>query len=85
MRNNNNNCLLLTDTQQYTTGDNVIYCSNTSNYSRIDGLVLYTGELPTKDINVLVVCRYITFVPPEINGVSTVDVCEIEIGGMFMV
>ncbi|XP_052067776.1 protein eyes shut homolog isoform X2 [Mytilus californianus] len=60
-----------------TTGDDMIYCSNTSN-SWVDGFVLYKGERPTKNINVLAVCRYITFVPPAANGV---DVCEIEIGG----
>lgn len=47
--------------------------------------MLYTGERPTSDINVFAVCRYITYVPFEINEVSTVDVCEIEIGGKFVV
>ncbi|VDI10205.1 Hypothetical predicted protein [Mytilus galloprovincialis] len=74
----------MTDTQQ-NISDNVIYCSNTSNYAWIDGFVLYTGERPTSDINVFAVCRYITYVPFEINEVSTVDVCEIEIGGKFVV
>lgn len=81
-RNNNNNCFLFTDIQQNTTVDKVIYCSNTSNYSWIDSFVLYSGERPTRNINVFAVCRY---VPPETNGVSAVDVCEIEIGGKFKV
>ncbi|CAC5380716.1 Tyrosine-protein phosphatase non-receptor type 5,Receptor-type tyrosine-protein phosphatase R,Receptor-type tyrosine-protein phosphatase eta,Tyrosine-protein phosphatase non-receptor type 7,Receptor-type tyrosine-protein phosphatase beta [Mytilus coruscus] len=60
-----------------TTGDDVVYCSNISD-SWVDGIVLYKGERPTKNINVFTVCRYITYVPPAANGV---DVCEFEIGG----
>ncbi|XP_052059526.1 multiple epidermal growth factor-like domains protein 11 isoform X2 [Mytilus californianus] len=68
------------DTLPIPNGDNVVYCSNTSD-SWVDGIVLYKGERPTMHINVLTVCRYIIYVPPAASGISTVDVCEIEIGG----
>ncbi|XP_052067767.1 multiple epidermal growth factor-like domains protein 6 [Mytilus californianus] len=62
---------------QVTTGEDIVYCSNTSD-SWDNGILLYKGERPTKDINVYAVCRYIIYVPP---AASEVDVCEFEIGG----
>lgn len=69
-------CLFLTDVT-VTTGEYIVYCSNTSD-SWVNGILLYKGERPTKDINVFAVCRYVIYLPPADSGV---DVCEIEIGG----
>lgn len=59
-----------------------VYCSNTSD-SWTNGTEIYNGERPTSDIYVIAVCRYVIYVPSTIHGNSTVDVCEIEIGGKW--
>ncbi|OPL33848.1 hypothetical protein AM593_00931, partial [Mytilus galloprovincialis] len=63
-----------------TTGEHIVYCSNTSD-SWVNGILLYKGERPTKDINVFAVCRYVIYLPPADSGV---DVCEIEIGVNYL-
>ncbi|CAC5379809.1 unnamed protein product [Mytilus coruscus] len=57
-----------------------VYCTNTSDFLK-DGIVIYNGKRPTEDIHLYAVCRYVIYVPPIINGISNVDLCEIEIGG----
>ncbi|XP_052067770.1 uncharacterized protein LOC127707272 [Mytilus californianus] len=57
-----------------------VYCSNTTD-TWINGTVLYRGKRLDKDINVFVVCIYLIYVPPMLNGDSKVELCEIEIGG----
>ncbi|XP_052067781.1 multiple epidermal growth factor-like domains protein 6 isoform X3 [Mytilus californianus] len=57
-----------------------VYCSNTTDTWN-DGTLLYRGKRLETDINVFVVCIYLIYVPPMLNGDSLVELCEIEIGG----
>ncbi|CAG2193355.1 unnamed protein product [Mytilus edulis] len=57
-----------------------VYCSNTSD-SWNNGIEIYDSERPMDDIYVTAVCRYVIYIPPIINGISKVDVCEIETSG----
>lgn len=57
-----------------------VYCSNTSDYSSGE-TVIYKGEHLNEDIDGFFMCRYITYVPSPVNGISEIELCEIEIGG----
>ncbi|XP_071129225.1 receptor-type tyrosine-protein phosphatase epsilon-like [Mytilus edulis] len=72
--------LTLNGSAPFNVGTHSVRCTNRSDDWK-DAIVLYHGERPTKDIHVSAVCRYVIYVPPTLNGISEVDLCEIEIGG----
>ncbi|VDI41654.1 Hypothetical predicted protein, partial [Mytilus galloprovincialis] len=71
--------LTLNGSAPFNVGTHSVRCTNRSDDWK-DAIVLYHGERPTKDIHVSAVCRYVIYVPPTLNGISEVDLCEIEIG-----
>ncbi|XP_071180902.1 receptor-type tyrosine-protein phosphatase mu-like [Mytilus edulis] len=74
--------LTFRDTEPIPSGNYAVYCSNTSSSrSGSHSIELYKYKRPTGYILVHAVCRYIMFVPPVVNGMRNIDICEIEIAG----
>ncbi|XP_071142386.1 uncharacterized protein [Mytilus edulis] len=74
--------LIFRDTEPIPSGDYAVYCSNTNNsWSGSDSIELYKNKRPAGYILVYAVCRYVIFVPPKVNEMRNVDICEIEVGG----
>lgn len=67
-----------------TTHDNghEVYCSNTTDTWN-NGILLYSGPRLNTDITIFAICIYVIYVPPVLSGGSTVELCEIEIGGKY--
>ncbi|XP_063396036.1 receptor-type tyrosine-protein phosphatase mu-like isoform X1 [Mytilus trossulus] len=65
-----------------TTPDNEheVYCSNNTDTWN-NGILLYSGPRLNTDITIFAVCKYVIYVPPMLSVGSTVELCEIEIGG----
>ncbi|CAC5421816.1 Tyrosine-protein phosphatase non-receptor type 5,Receptor-type tyrosine-protein phosphatase R,Receptor-type tyrosine-protein phosphatase S,Receptor-type tyrosine-protein phosphatase eta,Tyrosine-protein phosphatase non-receptor type 7,Receptor-type tyrosine-protein phosphatase N2,Tyrosine-protein phosphatase non-receptor type 12,Receptor-type tyrosine-protein phosphatase delta [Mytilus coruscus] len=61
-------------------GNFTLRCSNTTDYLT-DGKVIHTGEHINKNIQVFGICKYIIYIPSILDGISRIDLCEIEIVG----
>ena len=73
-----------TDATNKTQAEHTVYCSNT-NSSWKDGIKLYRGNIPSQVIDVISVCRYIIYVPPDGDDKFRTYLCELEVAGKISV